>query len=238
MTTKATTTTAVKATITAVPQKTFKQKLFEVQNKISHVSRNAQGHKYKYANLEAIANAINPIFEEVGLAWRHEVSYMVVGENVHDTLTTIIFDETDEYSTTLIIPNTGMAGQNVYQAFGSGITYYKRYSLMAILGIVVDDGTDNDGEYIKPEPISTPPPAKLKSVEPEVDPLQPFKVELSNRFGQLSEENKKKFRKVKEENTDNPIGKMSKKEIDFCLSVIDKLEKQHVYEDPLEEPFD
>jgi hypothetical protein len=43
-----------------------------------------------------------------------------------------------------------LKGMNDYQSFGSGITYYRRYCLSTILGIVTDKDTDAAGEQVKP----------------------------------------------------------------------------------------
>jgi hypothetical protein len=41
---------------------------------------------------------------------------------------------------------------NDYQAFGSGVTYYRRYALSAALGLVTDKDTDASGEQVKKLP--------------------------------------------------------------------------------------
>jgi hypothetical protein len=42
---------------------------------------------------------------------------------------------------------------NDYQSFGSGITYYRRYALASMLGLVTDKDTDASGEQTK-QPIN------------------------------------------------------------------------------------
>jgi hypothetical protein len=37
---------------------------------------------------------------------------------------------------------------NDYQAYGSGITYYRRYALSSMLGLVTDKDTDAAGEVV------------------------------------------------------------------------------------------
>ena len=37
-----------------------------------------------------------------------------------------------------VIPDCSMKGMNVYQSKGSGITYYRRYMLSSMLGIISD----------------------------------------------------------------------------------------------------
>jgi hypothetical protein len=38
---------------------------------------------------------------------------------------------------------------NDFQSFGSGVTYFRRYCLSAILGLVTDKDTDASGEQVK-----------------------------------------------------------------------------------------
>ena len=50
----------------------------------------------------------------------------------------------------MIIPNdVTLKGMNEFQITGSAITYYRRYSLSAILGLVTDKDTDAAGEQQK-----------------------------------------------------------------------------------------
>ncbi len=44
-----------------------------------------------------------------------------------------------------------LKGMNDYQSFGSGVTYFRRYCLSSILGLVTDKDTDASGEQIKPK---------------------------------------------------------------------------------------
>ena len=46
----------------------------------------------------------------------------------------------------------GLKGQNLYQAFGSGTTYFRRYALSAQLGIISDKDLDAYGEQITSAP--------------------------------------------------------------------------------------
>ena len=41
---------------------------------------------------------------------------------------------------------------NTFQAFGSGVTYFRRYALSSALGLVTDKDTDAAGEQIKKKP--------------------------------------------------------------------------------------
>ena len=60
------------------------------------------------------------------------------------------------------------AWQNMQQ-LGSAISYAKRYGLIAITGLAINDGTDDDGEAAKKGPKSEPrPPRPEKPAKPSV----------------------------------------------------------------------
>ena len=41
-------------------------------------------------------------------------------------------------------------GINAFQVYGSAITYFRRYALSSLLGIITDKDTDAGGEQVKP----------------------------------------------------------------------------------------
>jgi hypothetical protein len=43
-----------------------------------------------------------------------------------------------------------LKGMNEFQVYGSAITYFRRYAISSLLGIVTDKDTDAGGEQIKP----------------------------------------------------------------------------------------
>jgi hypothetical protein len=79
-------------------------------------------------------------------------------------LRTIIYHtETGEsIESTTEIPIIELAKMNVYQSFGSGITYYRRYALSSILGLVTDKDIDAAGEQVKTIEL----PKKVKLAQP------------------------------------------------------------------------
>jgi hypothetical protein len=51
-----------------------------------------------------------------------------------------------------LIPQVELKQMNLYQSFGSGCTYFRRYCLSSILGIVTEKDLDASGEQVKHEP--------------------------------------------------------------------------------------
>lgn len=102
-------------------------------NKEVTVQKKAGGsYKFKYADLSACADAAAPALKENGLA----VSQIICNW----TLITLLTHKSGQWikSELPISLNNGAD----YQALGSAITYIKRYSYCAILGIVADADDD------------------------------------------------------------------------------------------------
>ena len=64
------------------------------------------------------------------------------------------------------IPLVDLKGQNIYQSFGSGTTYFRRYALSSALGIVSDKDLDAYGEQV------APPKAKPKTKKPKIENVE------------------------------------------------------------------
>ena len=118
--------------------------LNEVPNFVTDLTANAGQRTYKYLNLSTILKTIKPIFAKHELAFRQVVRMGAVGDKVsYGTVETIIFDA----EKTL---NVGDYPLNVVpdpQAIGSAVTYARRYSLYAALGIFPDK--DDDGAAMR-----------------------------------------------------------------------------------------
>lgn len=110
---------------------------------------------YQYTDLPAIFKVINPLLKKHGLGFSQITEF----KDGHDYLVTIVFHiesgETLETRTRLM-PDVELKGQNVFQSYGSQLTYFRRYGISQILGLVTDKDTDAQGEQVKKKPtIST-----------------------------------------------------------------------------------
>lgn len=114
--------------------------LANFQQEVPTILKATKGFGYNYADLPAIFDIINPLLKKHGLGFTQLID--------NKDLTTILFHvesgETLESKTN--IPQVVLKGMNDYQAFGSGITYYRRYTLASMLGLVTDKDTDAGGE--------------------------------------------------------------------------------------------
>jgi hypothetical protein len=118
--------------------------LAEFQQEVPVIHKATQGYGYTFADLPKIFSVINPLLKKHGLGF----TQLIENEN----LTTILFHvesgETIE-SKMALIKDVSLKGMNEFQVYGSQLTYFRRYALSSILGIVTDKDTDAGGEQVK-----------------------------------------------------------------------------------------
>ena len=116
------------------------------QQEIKVIHKVSQGYGYKFADLPKIFESINPLMQKNGLGF----TQMINTHEGQNYLVTMVFDvesgESLESST--LIPIVQLKGINEYQCFGAGITYYRRYCLSSILGLVTDEDRDASGTQV------------------------------------------------------------------------------------------
>jgi hypothetical protein len=139
--------------------KNIYQALSEFQNEVPVILKDTAGHNYKYADLPQIISTINPILKEKKLGYYQALNGSKIktvifhcesGESI-ESETDVPFDslvyeeatKTFNGVSTKVMVIKGFEGMNRAQAIGSLITYFRRYSLSTILGLVTD--TDTDG---------------------------------------------------------------------------------------------
>lgn len=115
----------------------------------SNIKKNAQGYGYNYTDLAEIHNYL----EENGITY---YQYIDVLDGVDYIMTVpIINGEPQEprRGCRVIEFNANMGGgkQNIFQMYGSAISYLRRYSLMMCLGLA---SSDNDASCFTVQTIS------------------------------------------------------------------------------------
>lgn len=123
----------------------FMKVLNEVPNFVTDETAQAGKKTYKYLNLATVLKTIKPVFEKHGLAFSQRVTFDNTGETrqVIGTVETIIFDDKEQ----MMACSYPFFVTGDPQQVGSAITYARRYSLYAVLGIFPDK--DDDGAYAK-----------------------------------------------------------------------------------------
>lgn len=133
--------------------------LASFQQECPVILKDTSGYGYKYADLPAIFEVINPLLKKNGLGFAQlidgnklktilfhiESGEILVSETdmPFDSLTyeeSIKIDKDGNQYKTFIL--RGFEGMNKAQAIGSLITYFRRYSLSSLLGLITDKDTD------------------------------------------------------------------------------------------------
>lgn len=109
----------------------------EVKNPVN--TANNPFFKSKYAPLDEVLNTVRPILSKHGLS----VLQFPSGDGQNIVVTTVVMHESGEWIES--DPLTLRADKATAQGAGSAITYARRYSLSAVLGISSED--DDDGNY-------------------------------------------------------------------------------------------
>ena len=126
------------------------------------------GKALKYADLDAIIKTVTPALAKNGLS-QHQFTDTDI-ENKAVKITTMILHESGQYffGDTLVLPAESFGKFNA-QTVGSAITYGRRYSLSAILGIASENDDDANGisgqdkaNNKQPQTYNKPPEAKVK----------------------------------------------------------------------------
>ena len=132
--------------------------LANFQQEVPVIHKGTQGYGYSYADLPTIFEVINPLLKKHGLGFTQLLN---TKEGVTTISTNLFHVESGEnIESNVEIPKVQLAKMNDYQAFGSGVTYYRRYSLSSCLGLVTDKDLDGSGEQ---KPIKKPSKERLNS---------------------------------------------------------------------------
>jgi len=131
--------------------------LLKAQKAISHVLKSADNPYYKsrYADLTAVIDSVKEPLNDNGIAFLQAVDENGEGSTVIDT---ILLHESGQYLSTRT--PVFCKKPDDPQAFGSGVTYSKRYALQAILGLPTEDDDAEKatarGDKNKPKKTETP----------------------------------------------------------------------------------
>jgi hypothetical protein len=119
------------------------------QQEVKVIHKATQGYGYSYADLPKIFEEINPLLQKHGLGFTQLIN---TKEGVNYLATAVFHVESGEQiESNCMIPYVQLKGMNDFQSFGSGVTYFRRYCLSSMLGLVTDKDTDASGEQEKPK---------------------------------------------------------------------------------------
>jgi hypothetical protein len=120
-----------------------------VQGKLTHAKKDSANpfFKSKYADLESVWDACRSLLADNGLAvTQFPGTYSDLDKSM--SLTTILMHESGEWISHEMSVPCGMLGRDGVlkldaQAAGSAISYMRRYSLAAVIGVVQGDDDGN-----------------------------------------------------------------------------------------------
>lgn len=119
--------------------KTITEALIAFHGQVPTIDKDAEGQRNTYASLANILSTVTPVLNKCGMVLTQEF----FGDSLITTLRHVS-GETINSSCTLAIPN----GPHATQAWGSAVTYQRRYSVCAILSLValMDEQNDPDAQ--------------------------------------------------------------------------------------------
>jgi len=132
------------------------KKLLEFQKLGITVTKGEKNPHFKntYANLnEVLDKVIKPL---------NDKNILVIQTPTAEGLKTVLIDTEDDTQVEGFLPFMGIANP---QHIGSNLTYYRRYSLVTMLGL---EDEDDDGNKASLKPINKP--ATISPVQDNIDP--------------------------------------------------------------------
>ena len=152
--------------------------LSNFQNECPVIHKDTKGHNYTYADLPQIFSVINPLLKKNGLCF----SQLLENDGIRTILFHVESGESLESFTS--IPKVKLGNMNDFQAYGSGVTYFRRYCLSSMLALVTDKDLDAAGTQVESKPVPVQLPLaqwkKLIDVCNSVDELNALYAEKSD----------------------------------------------------------
>jgi len=129
--------------------KNISESLIKAQAEFGTLPKDKSGYGYKYTDIDTVISYVRPILAKNGLGFMQTLA-TVDGKSA---MTTRVLHTSGEWlEDTVVLPDVVLAKTNAAQNMGASITYMRRYSLCAVLGISADEDTDAVVEVKSVEP--------------------------------------------------------------------------------------
>ena len=172
-----------------------------VQKEIEDIAKDSEGYGYNYTSYDALVKHLRPLLTKHGISFIQ----MPVGHDNQIGVRTVYMHTSGEWISSVVLsPIVESRQMNVYQSVGSAITYFRRYSLSAFVGIASDEDNDASTVQVKPKQkqATEKKPAKVKV---SGDPISSTDaVILRGMCKGLGDDVKQKVREGLETNRINP----------------------------------
>lgn len=138
------------------------------------ILKSKEAYGYFYADLPAIMAMITPVLKKHGIGYFHHTDYDL--EARCNIVITTLFSTDDEsdvrMSKTLIDGGVTLAKMNKFMVEGSAITYFRRYHLTTMLGLLTDEDSDAGGK----KPTKQSPGRSVESTTKEPEAVDYVKI--------------------------------------------------------------
>lgn len=133
-------------------QKTLAQIIAEIQDEVGNIKKDSKNPHFKntYASYEQVLEVLNPILRKHNLVIYHGFGEPIFENQIAVTTELVNTIKNKGLTTTLYIPVSKLDPQMA----GSAITYAKRYSILAMLGLGTEDD-DGESAVARPKPTGT-----------------------------------------------------------------------------------
>ena len=133
----------------------------KIQKEIADMPKDSKGYGYTYTSYDALVKYLRPLLTKHGISFVP----MPVGSDNEIGVETLYMHTSGEWIRSAVCsPIIESKQMNVYQSVGAAITYFRRYSLSAFVGIASDE--DNDVAQIATQAQTvkkaTPKPKKVE----------------------------------------------------------------------------
>lgn len=167
--------------------------LATAQGELEDAGRDKKGYGYSYADLAQVLQLARPVLSKHGLS----VVQMPHNEDGGIALTTRLCHTSGQWiEDTLVLPVEIGKGMSTAQAIGSIITYGRRYSLTAMVGITQED---NDAAMRDPRPVAMPKKSYPEEEEALREAAKGGLQSLQDVWKKLSREQHQALNSLKEE---------------------------------------
>ena len=119
------------------------KKLADFKLREINIPKDTKAYGYNYAPLDTILPIIEPVLADLGLSYFHRTDYDPQSWRTY--LETVIYEVDGEgfiTSRILIDEEVVLAKMNKFMVLGSALTYFRRYHLVTMLGLLTDEDTD------------------------------------------------------------------------------------------------
>lgn len=149
-----------------------------------------KGGKRKYADLQAVIDAVKPALAENNLAYAQAVMPATDGIALR---TTLMHSSGEWIAGEIRLPNDRMGG---IQGMGSALTYARRYALSAMVGVAPDEDDDGQAAQDAWKDKQTQRPAAQKSAQESAQKTAQKTAQKHETTPQMSDELKAKAMEV------------------------------------------